>query len=60
MHKFRKPKIIFSSFGVISIIFIILAATPAGFPFAKDVAPQRYYAVVSFRNLDIIHEYFFH
>ncbi|EDV35721.2 uncharacterized protein Dana_GF12331 [Drosophila ananassae] len=55
MHKFRKPKIIFSSFGVITIIFIILAATPAGFPFAKDVAPQRYYAVHTqrtFHNLN--------
>ncbi|KAH8270811.1 hypothetical protein KR018_005495, partial [Drosophila ironensis] len=55
MHKFRKSKIIFSSFGVITIIFIILAATPAGFPFAKDVAPQRYYCVHAqrtFHNLD--------
>lgn len=47
MHKFRKPKIVFSTFGVITIIFIILAATPAGFPFVKEVAPQRYYVLVS-------------
>jgi len=46
MHKFRKPKIIFSSFGVITIIFIILACTSAGFPFVKQLAPQRYYVLV--------------
>ncbi|XP_032306435.1 endoplasmic reticulum metallopeptidase 1 [Drosophila ananassae] len=55
MHKFRKPKIVFSTFGVITIIFIILAATPAGFPFVKEVAPQRYYVLHTqriFHNLD--------
>ncbi|KAH8270869.1 hypothetical protein KR018_008075, partial [Drosophila ironensis] len=55
MQKFRKPKIVFSSFAVITILFIILAATPAGFPFVKEVAPQRYYVLHSqrtFHNLD--------
>jgi len=33
-------------FGVITIIFIILAATPAGFPFKAEVAAQRYYVLV--------------
>ncbi|XP_068146181.1 endoplasmic reticulum metallopeptidase 1 [Drosophila tropicalis] len=45
MHKFRKSKTAFSMFGVLTIIFIILAATPAGFPFKKDVAAQRYYVL---------------
>ncbi|KAH8400842.1 hypothetical protein KR009_001399 [Drosophila setifemur] len=55
MHKFRKPKTIFSSFGIITILFIILAATGAGFPFVKDLAPQRYYVLHTqrtFHNLD--------
>jgi len=47
MHKFRKPKTVFSSFGIITIIFIIMACTSAGFPFVKEVAPQRYYVLVS-------------
>lgn len=33
-------------FGILIIVFIILAATPAGFPFKKDVAAQRYYVLV--------------
>ncbi|KAL5273662.1 hypothetical protein ACFFRR_000426 [Megaselia abdita] len=38
----RKTKLLFSSFGVLTIVFIIIAATPAGFPFKADTAPQRY------------------
>lgn len=38
-------------FGVLIIVFIILAATPAGFPFKKDVAAQRYYVLVNFIGL---------
>lgn len=46
MHKFSKSKTIFSIFGVISIVFVIIAATPAGFPYKPDVAAQRFYVLV--------------
>ncbi|XP_062128855.1 endoplasmic reticulum metallopeptidase 1-like [Drosophila sulfurigaster albostrigata] len=51
LFKFRKSKIFISMFGVITIIFIILAATPAGFPFKADVATQRYYVLHTERVL---------
>ncbi|KAH8300135.1 hypothetical protein KR044_010398 [Drosophila immigrans] len=49
--KFRKSRIFISMFGVITIIFIILAATPAGFPFKADVAAQRFYVLHTERVL---------
>ncbi|XP_065367160.1 endoplasmic reticulum metallopeptidase 1 [Calliphora vicina] len=45
LHKFHKSKSLFSIFGILTIIFIIIAATPAGFPYKKDVAPQRFYVL---------------
>lgn len=51
LHKFHKSKTFISIFGVLIIVFIILAATPAGFPFKKDVAAQRYYVLVNSINL---------
>ncbi|KAM8714026.1 hypothetical protein ACLKA7_014220 [Drosophila subpalustris] len=51
LFKFRKSKIFISMFGVLTIIFIILAATPAGFPFKHEVAAQRYYVLHTQRIL---------
>ncbi|EDW09414.1 uncharacterized protein Dmoj_GI19044 [Drosophila mojavensis] len=51
LHKFHKSKTFISMFGVLIIVFIILAATPAGFPFKKDVAAQRYYVLHTQRTL---------
>uniref|UniRef100_A0A1I8P5N1 FXNA-like protease n=1 Tax=Stomoxys calcitrans TaxID=35570 RepID=A0A1I8P5N1_STOCA len=45
LNKFRKSKTISSIFAVICVVFIIIAATPAGFPYTKDVTPQRYYVL---------------
>ncbi|XP_034654193.1 endoplasmic reticulum metallopeptidase 1 [Drosophila subobscura] len=50
MHKFRKPKTIFSIFGALTIIFIIIATTSAGFPFVKELAAQRYYVLHTSRT----------
>ncbi|XP_075168832.1 endoplasmic reticulum metallopeptidase 1 [Haematobia irritans] len=47
---FRKSKTIISLFGVICIIFIILAATPVGFPYIEKETPQRFYAVHTTRT----------
>lgn len=47
LNKFHKAKTISSIFGVICVLFIILAATPVGFPYTKDVTPQRFYVLVS-------------
>ncbi|XP_037954986.1 endoplasmic reticulum metallopeptidase 1 [Teleopsis dalmanni] len=47
---FRKSKTIISIFGGICIIFIILAATPVGFPYVEKEAPQRFYAVHTTRT----------
>lgn len=46
LNKFHKAKSISSIFGVICVLFIILAATPVGFPYTKDVTPQRFYVLV--------------
>lgn len=43
---FRKAKTIISLFGVICVVFVILAATSVGFPYVEKEAPQRFYAVV--------------
>ncbi|XP_037808190.1 endoplasmic reticulum metallopeptidase 1 [Lucilia sericata] len=47
---FRKSKTIISLFGAICLIFIILAATSVGFPYAEKDAPQRFYAVHTTRT----------
>lgn len=44
---FRKSKTIISIFGGICLAFIILAATPVGFPYKEREAPQRFYVAVS-------------
>ncbi|XP_013111716.2 endoplasmic reticulum metallopeptidase 1 [Stomoxys calcitrans] len=54
LNKFRKSKTISSMFAVICVAFIIIAATPAGFPFTKDVTPQRFYVLHTER---IFHDY---
>lgn len=46
INMFRKNKIILGIFGVTTVIFFILAATPAGFPYEEKTSPQRYYALV--------------
>lgn len=43
---FRKAKTIISLFGVLCVVFVVLAATPAAFPYVEKDAPQRFYAVV--------------
>lgn len=47
---FRKSKTIISIFGMLIIVFIILAATPIGFPYVEKDAPQRFYAVHTTRT----------
>lgn len=49
LHKFSKSRCLSSVFAVICIVFIIIAATPAGFPYKKDVAAQRFYVLVMSR-----------
>ncbi|KAL5289343.1 hypothetical protein ACFFRR_009468 [Megaselia abdita] len=50
INMFRKNKIIIGISGVITIIFLIIAATPAGFPYEDKIHPQRYYAVHTSRT----------
>lgn len=47
---FRKSKTIISTFGVICLIFIILAATPVGFPYRERDVPQRFYVAHTTRT----------
>ncbi|EDW01024.1 endoplasmic reticulum metallopeptidase 1 isoform X1 [Drosophila grimshawi] len=52
---FRKSKTIITLFGICTIIFIILAATPVAFPYVEKTAVQRFFAVHTtrtFRNGD--------
>lgn len=42
---FRKTKLIFSVFAIIFVVFVILAATPVGFPYKEEEAPQRFYVL---------------
>ncbi|XP_073847635.1 endoplasmic reticulum metallopeptidase 1-like [Musca autumnalis] len=53
MNKFKKSKTITSIFAVLCVVFVILAATPVGFPYTKDVHPQRFYVLHTER---IIHD----
>lgn len=46
INMFRKNKTILGIFGLLTVIFLILAATPIGFPYEEKTHPQRYYAVV--------------
>lgn len=48
---FRKSKTIISLFGICTIVFIILAATPVGFPYVEKTAVQRFFAVVSLQRI---------
>ncbi|XP_037954984.1 endoplasmic reticulum metallopeptidase 1 [Teleopsis dalmanni] len=54
LHKFRKSITLISVFGILTIIFVIIAATPAGFPYKKDVAAQRFYVLHTNR---VIHDF---
>ncbi|XP_005177919.1 endoplasmic reticulum metallopeptidase 1 [Musca domestica] len=47
---FRKAKTIISLFGVLCVVFVVLAATPAAFPYVEKDAPQRFYAVHTTRT----------
>ncbi|KAH8270873.1 hypothetical protein KR018_010625, partial [Drosophila ironensis] len=47
---FRKSKTIISMFGICTVVFIILAATPVAFPYAEKTAVQRFYAVHTSRT----------
>lgn len=46
LNKFKKSKTISSVFAALCVLFVVLAATPAGFPYTKDVHPQRFYVLV--------------
>ncbi|XP_054738883.1 endoplasmic reticulum metallopeptidase 1 [Anastrepha obliqua] len=50
LHKFRKSKPFISLFGVICLVFIMLACLPVGFPYKKDVAMQRVYVLHTSRT----------
>ncbi|XP_030378121.1 endoplasmic reticulum metallopeptidase 1 [Scaptodrosophila lebanonensis] len=47
---FRKSKTIISLFGICTLVFIVLAATPVAFPYAEKTAAQRFYAVHTART----------
>ncbi|XP_011190306.1 endoplasmic reticulum metallopeptidase 1 [Zeugodacus cucurbitae] len=47
---FRKSKTIISIFGGVCLAFIILAATPVGFPYKEREAPQRFYVAHTTRT----------
>ncbi|XP_061401283.1 endoplasmic reticulum metallopeptidase 1 [Musca vetustissima] len=53
LNKFKKSEAITSIFAVLCVLFVILAATPVGFPYIKDVHPQRFYVLHTER---IIHD----
>ncbi|KAH8300216.1 hypothetical protein KR044_011587, partial [Drosophila immigrans] len=42
---FRKSKTIISLFGICTLVFLILAATPVGFPYVERTAVQRFFSV---------------
>lgn len=44
---FRKTRTIITTFLAITILFIIIAVTPAGFPYKAKTATQRYSLIVS-------------
>ncbi|CAD7014588.1 unnamed protein product [Ceratitis capitata] len=50
LNRFRKSKTFLSLFGVICLIFIMIACLPTGFPFEKDVAVQRVYVLHTTRT----------
>lgn len=50
LHKFRKSKTFISLFGVLFLIFIMIACLPIGFPYKKDVAVQRVYVLHTART----------
>ncbi|XP_002005478.2 endoplasmic reticulum metallopeptidase 1 [Drosophila mojavensis] len=55
---FRKSKTIISLFGICTLVFIILAATPVAFPYVEKTAVQRFFAVHTtrtFHNADAAH-----
>lgn len=56
INMFRKNKIILGIIGLITIVFLILAATPVGFPYGEKVHPQRYYALVRILIIIIIYK----
>uniref|UniRef100_A0A1A9W2G7 FXNA-like protease n=1 Tax=Glossina brevipalpis TaxID=37001 RepID=A0A1A9W2G7_9MUSC len=41
----RKSKTILSCFGIVWVIFMALAISPAGFPYVEKEAPQRFFVV---------------
>ncbi|XP_067630291.1 endoplasmic reticulum metallopeptidase 1 [Eurosta solidaginis] len=47
---FRKSKTIISIFGATCLVFIILAATPIGYPYLEHEAPQRFYVAHTTRT----------
>ncbi|ALC42477.1 CG9416 [Drosophila busckii] len=47
---FRKSKTLISLFGICTAVFLILAATPVGFPYVEKTATQRYFAVHTLRT----------
>uniref|UniRef100_A0A1B0G958 FXNA-like protease n=1 Tax=Glossina morsitans morsitans TaxID=37546 RepID=A0A1B0G958_GLOMM len=50
---FRKARILFSAFLIVTLIFIIIALTPLGFPYRTKTASQRYALIHAHR---IIHD----
>ncbi|EDW72283.1 uncharacterized protein Dwil_GK20800 [Drosophila willistoni] len=47
---FRKSKTIISLFGICTLLFMIFAATPVGFPYVEKTAAQRFFAVHTSRT----------
>lgn len=47
---FKSPLLVAAMFGWIWILSVILMLTPAGFPYAKDVTPQRQNVIVGIMN----------
>lgn len=60
---FRRPVLVMCGFLVVFIVFVILMATPIGFPYRDNVTQQRFWIYVSqqtftnskiYKNVDII------
>lgn len=49
---FRRPVLLMCGFVVVFIVFVILMATPIGFPYRYHDTPQRFWIYVSYQNLD--------
>lgn len=44
---FRRPVLVMCGFLIVFVVFVILMATPIGFPYRYDGSPQRFWIYVS-------------